>query len=277
MPVRKQVDKPLDKLSIRLKKYAEILSEGTHSMMQAAILAGFSPTVGDRQAFKWIGRTEETSQYPALFHYYTELYKKNQRLFEATKQNVIKELALLAYSDITRFVDLPSKTYEDKQMRAQLIEQACNAVHVYGQWQKDIKTWQDRTSKKKGSAPDEPKRPTYKQMNIVEEFQLMEDEERLNVMFWRDYRKGSITVKNREDIPKELLPQIAEIAHTRDGIRIKLHSKTDALDKLARILKMYDEDKSEGDKYTNIQNINLIVNGSKSNLLSQDISSPPVD
>jgi hypothetical protein len=77
---------------------------------------------------------------------------------------------------------------------------------------------------------------------------------------------ASVKLRCLEDIPEEFLPAIQSIEETRDGIKIKLHSKLDALDKLARILKLY-EDPQQGDKPTTIENLNVIVNGSKSDLL----------
>jgi hypothetical protein len=85
----------------------------------------------------------------------------------------------------------------------------------------------------------------------------------------RKFSPGStVKLKAYEDIPEELLPAIASIKETRDGIEIKLHNKLEALDRLARILKLYD-DPQVGDKPTTIETLNVIVNGTKSSLLDQ--------
>lgn len=80
---------------------------------------------------------------------------------------------------------------------------------------------------------------------------------------WKKYRAGStIRLKPSEEIPIELIPAIAEINETKDGIRIKLHNKLDAIDKMMRYLAMYknDSNKLEGDDLSDIiKEINIFV------------------
>jgi phage terminase small subunit len=86
---------------------------------------------------------------------------------------------------------------------------------------------------------------------------------------WKKFRPGSyIRLKAWEDIPKQLLPAIAEINETKDGIRIKLHPKLDAIEKLAKYLAMYQNASADPDDVgQSVKEINLIVEGSKSPLM----------
>ena len=45
-----------------------------------------------------------------------------------------------------------------------------------------------------------------------------------------------VFLKASRDLPKRVTAAIAEVAQTKDGLRIKFHSKTAALDSLARIM-----------------------------------------
>jgi phage terminase small subunit len=86
---------------------------------------------------------------------------------------------------------------------------------------------------------------------------------------WKKYRPGSyIKLKAMDDIPRQLIPAIQEITESKDGIRIKLHSKLDAIEKLAKYLAMYlDKDHKLDDDGPGVKEINLIVDGSKSPLM----------
>lgn len=82
----------------------------------------------------------------------------------------------------------------------------------------------------------------------------------------KQYRPGAIIkLKFIEDIPKDLIPAIMSVKETRDGIEVKLHSKMDALDKLARITKLFNQEPVEEQPFGG--EINIHVNGSKSPLL----------
>lgn len=76
---------------------------------------------------------------------------------------------------------------------------------------------------------------------------------------------NNLRVKFIEDIPKDLLPSIMSVKETKDGIEVKLHSKMDALDKLARITKLFNQEPVEEQPFGG--EINIHVNGSKSPLL----------
>lgn len=86
---------------------------------------------------------------------------------------------------------------------------------------------------------------------------------------WKKYRPGTyIRLKAWEDIPKPLLPAIAEINETKDGIRIKLHPKLDAIEKLVKYLGMYQNASADPDDVgQSVKEINLIVEGSRSPLM----------
>ncbi len=282
MSLARQSDKTLDRLPRKLIHYAEILAEGIHTMTAAAIRAGYSPKVADKQAFLWIGRSRGESRYPYLFDYYEKLRRVNLRQFNVQKENILKELVLLGFSDITRFVDLPSVEYENRKYKAIEISEAHNALRDWANWLEYLQEKKKREEageedgpKKKGRKKlfemTEPRRPTQRQEDLVFWFDTLDNAQQRSVMFWERYTPGSFRLKNREEIPPELLPAIAEISETREGIKIKLHDKMGALDKLARILKMYDGENEEKERVSKINTINLIVNGSKSNLLDQDL------
>lgn len=76
---------------------------------------------------------------------------------------------------------------------------------------------------------------------------------------------NNLRVKFIEDIPKDLIPSIMSMKETKDGIEVKLHSKMDALDKLARITKLFNQEPVEEQPFGG--EINIHVNGSKSPLL----------
>ena len=63
----------------------------------------------------------------------------------------------------------------------------------------------------------------------------------------------SITVKELKKIPKEKLPAIQEISDTANGVKIKLHNKMDALERLHKYVAAK-KPKSAGRKTFNIQN-----------------------
>lgn len=80
-----------------------------------------------------------------------------------------------------------------------------------------------------------------------------------------DNSRESIRVRYREDIPKDLIPSIASIKETKDGIEVKLHSKMDALDKLARITKLFNQEPADEVPFGG--EINIHVKGTKSPLM----------
>ena len=52
---------------------------------------------------------------------------------------------------------------------------------------------------------------------------------------------GQVIVNNTADLPRELTAAIAEIRQTKDGIVIKMHNKTEALQNLAKHMGYYKE------------------------------------
>jgi phage terminase small subunit len=143
----------------------------------------------------WIKTTREKSKKKELWDIWRSELDKQLRILDYKSENILRELCLIAFSDITRFVDLPSRT------------------------------------------PD----PITGATN------------------------NFIRVKFIEDIPKDLIPSIASIKETKDGIEVKLHSKMDALDKLARITKLFNQEPADEVPFGG--EINIHVKGTKSPLL----------
>jgi len=174
----------------------------------------------------WLHADRERSAKPELWDIWRAALDKQLRILDAQAGNIIRELAIIGFSSIDRFIDFPSV--------ADLKREAA----------KDEANKEARTSDVLGlTANDE------------------NDSES-----WKRYRPGStIRLKCLEDIPSELMPAIAEIHETKEGIRIKLHNKLDALDKLCRIQKLYASElpSTEDDD----KEINIVVNGSRSKLL----------
>jgi hypothetical protein len=273
----KQSEKTLEKLSKNLVRYAEIYATGTKTKTAAAMEAGYSYETASARSSEWIGRTRQDSKYPFLYDYYETLRKENLRAFDITAENVLREISLIGFSDITRFVDLPSKESERKKANAYMIEQAIFAVRDYQQWEEDMRENDNPNKVGPKFKREAPSRPNYEQLETVAKFAALSDEERAEIMVWKDYAPGSIRIKNIEDIPKALLPAIAEISNTREGIKIKLHDKMGALDKLARYLKLYDQEDTEKDKVSRITKVEFVVNGSKSALLDQELGVMKLD
>lgn len=143
----------------------------------------------------WVMQKREDSSKPYLWDIWRAKLDDQLRILGAEPSAILRELAIIAFSSIDRFVELPSRT------------------------------------------PDE----------VTGE------------------KRETICVKYIEDIPKELIPAIAEIHETKEGIRVKLHSKLDALDKLARHVKLFNTEPQEENPFSG--DINIHVNGSKSPML----------
>lgn len=278
MARKKHIEKTLDKLSRNLIRYAEIYASGTKTMTAAAMEAGYSYETANSRASEWIRRTREASKYPFLYDYYEKLRKENLREFDIDAKNVLKEIALIAFSDITRFVELPRKEYEQRKARAYMIDQAIWAVKNYQDWEEEQQANEDPKKVGPKFKREAPTPPTYRQRDLVAEFSELTDEHRAEIMIWKEYSSGSIRLRNMEEVPKELLPAIAEISNTREGIKIKLHDKMAALDKLARHLKLYDQEGAEEkEKVSRITTVQFVVNGSKSDLLNQELGVMKLD
>ena len=56
-----------------------------------------------------------------------------------------------------------------------------------------------------------------------------------------EFGGGTVTIKSSSELPKEVAAALAEISQTKDGLRVKLHSKIAALDALARHLGLFND------------------------------------
>jgi len=187
-----------------------------------------------------IGPSRERSIYPALWDYYIDLRRKRLRLFDVTAEAIKNELQLIAFSKLTDFIRIPTRADLERQQ-----------------------LYDAKVRESFGVADEQDAKIINDAEEILKRSSARESAESLH-----QYAPGAtVKLKCIEDIPEELLPAIAEISETRDGIKLKLHPKIEALEKLAKILKMY-EDEGQADKPTTIENLNIIVNGSKSDLLN---------
>jgi Terminase small subunit. len=272
-------EKPLSAHTKKQIRFAEILAKGIYSSAEAARQAGYKPSVADKVAYKILGKTREGSDYPVLWDYYEKLRRENLREFDINADNIARELALIAFSDLSRYIDLPRREYERKAILAHDTEVAIYAIESYPERMEaysaavEKQRQQDTTGKKKtgpkAPAPKEPTRPTAEQYELYHKYAELSKTQRAELMFWKNYRAGSIRLKNAEEIPEALLPAIAELAETKDGIKLKLHDKISALDKLAKWRKMYAPDVDEDSEARVVTEINLVVNGSKSRLMAE--------
>lgn len=177
----------------------------------------------------WLRADRESSSKPELWDIWRAALDKQLRILDAQASNIIRELAIIGFSSIDRFIDFPSVA--------------------------DLK---------REAAKDARTREALGVATKADENAIIDDEN--DSESWKRYRPGStIRLKCLEDIPSDLMPAIAEIHETKEGIRIKLHNKLDALDKLCRIQKLYASElpSTEDDD----KEINIVVNGSKSKLL----------
>jgi hypothetical protein len=274
---QKQVLKPLEDLPRRAKLYAEFLSTGL-SMAAAAREAGYSAQVAKTQSYAWIGKTREDSYYPALFDYDEQLRKEKLRLFEVSAETIVSELKLVAFSSIENYLDLPQRRVRKKYLKLQEQERELSAeldkytsiVHNY-----ERQIARGRNKPEGYSEQEDPERVGPKITRDAYEEALAEAQPikarltktRADIRKVEDSPGYTLRLKFLEDIPKELLPAVAEIRETREGIAVKLHSKMDALDKLARWQKMYTDNAQAGDDAPEtISEINVNVNGSRSTL-----------
>lgn len=124
----------------------------------------------------------------------------------------------------------------------------------------------------------------FVQLHSTEEIEASTDPE----MVFMRLAGRTLRVKSFAEIPKELLPCIEMISEEKHGMKIKLHNKLAAIDMLCKIQGIYKPEKpvsGDSDKPM-IGQMNLVVNGSKSPLMSkmplvmptdaQDVTSEPV-
>lgn len=237
----RQSNKPLEQLSQRHLRYAELLADGRHTKSDCLRLAGFAGSLSDTGQF--VGPSRERSKYPALWDYYNKLRRERLRLFEDDARAIRNELQIIAYSKITNFVSIP--TAKDLERQA-LLDAQIRRVNGY----------QDAEDDELLGRADEILRD-----EIVNEPTQLKKKRLDNLL-----PGSTVRIKCLDDIPEELIPAIASIAETKDGIRLTLWDKIKAIDILAKITRQYD-DPNDDRKPTIIEKLNIIVNGSKSKLL----------
>lgn len=241
MPDLRQSNKTLDELSTRHLRFAELLAEGKHSKTDCMRLAGFAESVS--LTGQYIGPSRERSKYPALWDYFQKLRRQHLRLFENDAQAIREELRIIAYSRITDFVHIPTR--QDLERQA-LLDAQIRKAHGYQDAQDDeiLARAEDILADQIVGEP--------KKLKAIREANLLPG--------------STVKIKCLDDIPPELIPAIAAIAETRDGIRVKLWDKEVALDMLAKMNRLYN-DPNDDKKPTVIEKLNIVVNGSKSDLL----------
>lgn len=62
-----------------------------------------------------------------------------------------------------------------------------------------------------------------------------------------EWNGRTVTLKNSETLSPELTSLVSEVSETKQGVKIKLHDKMDALDKMAKIVGAYKEPEHRGD------------------------------
>ena len=241
MPSLRKNNKPLEQFSQRHLQFAELLAEGNRSKSDCYRLAGFSETMAVSAQF--IGPDRDRSKYPALWDYYQKRRRERLRLFEDDARAIRNELQIIAYSKITNFVSIP--TAKDLERQA-LLDAQIRRVNGY----------QDAEDDEILGRADEILRD-----EIVNEPTQLKKKRLDNLL-----PGSTVRIKCLDDIPEELIPAIASIAETRDGIRLTLWDKIKAIDILAKITRQYD-DPNDNRKPTVINKLNIIVNGTKSDLL----------
>lgn len=206
------------RISAKEIAYCYALLEGLKPK-DAALSVGFKHTIAT-QASRWIREDRERSSKPWMFDYFAKLLKAKLRHFDVTVDNVLRELTIIGFSDISAFIEIPSQE--------ELKQDALDA----------------------------------KALGFEARQSAQADE-------WKKLRLGStIRLKTREQINPALWPAVAEISETKDGIKIKLHNKIAALEKLAKYLAMYQNASADPDDIgQSVREINLIVEGSRSPLM----------
>lgn len=257
---RPPVNKPVEDLPRKLVRYADILAAGSKTMKAAAIEAGYTPNTADKQAYQWIGRTREQSMYPQLFDYYQKLRCDKLRHYDISEDTVTKELRTIGFSSIESFLELPREAVHKKaqKMREQL-EKLYNRLSDY----KIIDDLAAPVMTENGPAPSFKYSPQAKP--VMAKIKKLEKQ----VKAIEEGPGYTLKLKFREEIPDELMPAIAEIRETREGISVKLHNKLDALDKLARWMRLYDNKSGGPDGNVNpdeVTDINITIKGSKSEM-----------
>lgn len=262
MTTIKQSLKTLDELPKRLILFAELLASGTSiSASAAARQVGFKNSTASAGAYRWIGKTREGSRYPHLYDYFEKLRVERLRLYEINEDSVAKELRLIAFSSIENYLDFPSLKVKNAIEKIQLQREGLHAELKNF----EPKEWADLSEHDYNRAKARYIFPKEYHDTIKK---ILAADKQIKKL--QDGPGYTLRLKYKEDIPKELMPAIAEIRETREGIAVKLHSKLDGLDKLAKYLKMYSDERDRNNPATpvEVKEINIIVHGSKSDLLT---------
>lgn len=236
-------EKSITELSGRHLRYAELLAEGSLSQFESCVRAGFAR--GTAQSCSFIGEDREHSDYPQLYDYFLKLRQERLKTYDVTPDRVVEHLRAIAFSDITDFLLLPTR--EQIERRIAQDDRARRAASL-----PDASTGQDMEAPTQAASVESGTQGDQ-EIDAQDKFQA--------------WLPGSaIRLKCLDDIPKELRGAIASIKEGRYGIELRLHDKLDALDKLARYLRMYDGDRDLS-RPTEIKSFEINVNGSKSRLL----------
>jgi hypothetical protein len=232
----RQSEKPIDLLPLRLLRYAEHLAANGGNKTDSMAAVGLR---NNSASFKILGPNRDQSTYPALWDYYQELRNQRLRLYDVNAETIRDELKIIAFSRITNYIAIPTRR---DHKRKELFDAKIRASMGY---------------------TDAEDKAILAQESHLRDT-LNGDEGKTS-----SYAPGQqLKLKAIEDIPEELIPAIQSIRETRDGLSIKLYDKLDALDKLARIMKLY-ESEDDDNKSVVIENFNVIVKGEKSELLKQ--------
>ena len=62
-----------------------------------------------------------------------------------------------------------------------------------------------------------------------------------------EWSESGVTLNNSKELTPELTALVAEVSETKHGVKIKLHDKIDALDKMAKMTGAYDKLERPGD------------------------------
>lgn len=235
----KQSKKTLDEIPPKYHKFAELLAEGVHSKRDCSVLAGFSESFADSRSSDAIGPSRERSKYPALWDYYQSLRDRKLRLFDLNAGAIQREFKIIAFSKITDFVHIPTRADLERQ-----------------------KFLDAKVRQANGFSDEEDRAILGKESEIL---RLIAEDKAAGKEL-KHHPGASVRLKILEDIPDELIPAIQSIQETPHGIKIRLHNKLEALDRLARMQKLYDAD-GEDKKATVIEKLILNVQGSQSDLL----------
>ena len=82
-----------------------------------------------------------------------------------------------------------------------------------------------------------------------------------NINDFVDFGENGITIKDHSELPRNLLSAVSEVSESKgitghSSVKFKLHDKLNALEKLAKHLKLYDEEGSSGPTTNNYTQIN---------------------